>query len=58
MSGLGEFHHGEEADTKSNKVIHWVILAIVIGGIGIYVAESGFFSPQTAATAKSYPRGL
>jgi hypothetical protein len=58
MSGLGEYHHAEEAETKSNKVIHWVIAAVIVAGLGIYAMESGFFSPQTAATAKTYPRGL
>ncbi len=58
MSGLGDYHHAEEAETKNSKIIHWVILAIIVGGIGLYVAESGFFSPQTAQTAKTYPRGL
>jgi hypothetical protein len=58
MSGLGEYHHAEEAETKSNKVIHWIILAVIVGGLGIYAFESGMFSPEVAQTAKSYPRGL
>jgi hypothetical protein len=55
---LGEYHHAEEAETKNSKIIHWVIMAVIVGGIGLYVAESGFFSPQVAQTAKTYPRGL
>ena len=58
MSSLGEYHHAEEAESKSNKVIHWIIAAVIVAGLGIYAFEAGFFSPQTAATAKSYPRGL
>ena len=58
MSSLGEYHHAEEAESKSNKVIHWIIAAVIVAGLGIYAFESGFFSPQTAATAKTYPRGL
>jgi hypothetical protein len=58
MSSLGEFHHAEETETKSNKVIHWVIAAVVVGGLGLYAFESGMFSPDTTQTAKTYPRGL
>lgn len=58
MSGLGEFHHAEEAETKSNKVIHWIIALVIVAGIGIYAFESGMFSPQAAQTVKTYPRGL
>jgi hypothetical protein len=57
-NSLGEFHHAEEAETKSNKIIHWVIALVVVAGIGIYAFESGMFSPETAHTAKTYPRGL
>ncbi len=58
MSGLGEYHHAEEAEPKSSKIIHWVIALVVVAGLGIYAFESGMFSPQTSATAKTYPRGL
>jgi len=58
MSGLGEFHHAEETETKSNKVIHWIIALVIVAGIGIYAFESGMLSPQPAQAAKPYPRGL
>ena len=58
MSGLGVYQNEEEAETKNSKIIHWVIMAVIVGGIGLYVAESGFFSQQVAQTAKTYPRGL
>ncbi|MDB5734101.1 MAG: hypothetical protein JWN16_738 [Alphaproteobacteria bacterium] len=58
MSNLGEYHHAAEAETKSNKVIHWIIAAVVVGALGIYAFESGMFSPETTQTAKTYPRGL
>lgn len=58
MSGLGEFHHGEEVETKSNKVIHWIIALVIVAGIGVYAFESGMFNPQPAQANSSYPRGL
>jgi len=36
MSGLGEFHHAEEAETKSTKITHWIIFAVVIAGMGAF----------------------
>jgi cytochrome b561 len=57
-NSLGEFHHAEEAETKSNRIIHWVIALIVVAGIGVYAFESGMFNPEVAQTAKTYPRGL
>jgi hypothetical protein len=57
-NSLGEFHHAEEAETRSNRVIHWVIALVVVAGIGIYAFESGMFSSEIAHTAKTYPRGL
>lgn len=58
MSGLGEFHHAEEAETKSNKVMHWIIALVIIAGIGVYAFESGMLSPAPAQAGKTYPRGL
>ena len=57
MSDLGEYHHAEEAETKSNKLIHWIIGLVILAGVGIYALESGMFSPHTAQTT-NYPRGL
>ncbi len=36
MSGLGEFHHAEEAETKGAKITHWIILAVVVVGMGAF----------------------
>lgn len=58
MSGLGDFHHSEEAPAKSSKIASWAIIALIVGGIAAYVVESGMLSPQPAQTAKTYPRGL
>ena len=35
MSGLGEFHHAEEAETKGTKITHWIIFAVVLAGAEI-----------------------
>ncbi len=58
MSDLGQFHHAEEAETKSSKAIHWIIGLVILAGVAIYAAESGMFSSHTAQTASNYPRGL
>ena len=58
MGDLGEYHHAEEAETKSSKLIHWIIGLVILAGVGFYVLESGMFSPHTAQTATNYPRGL
>jgi hypothetical protein len=36
MSGLGEFHHTEETETKSTKITHWIILAVVVVGMAAF----------------------
>ncbi len=58
MSGLGEFHHTEEAPTKSSKITHWVILAVVVAGMVAFAASWGMFDPDVKATAQYYPRAL
>ena len=58
MSGLGDFHHGEEAEAKSSKLIHWIIGLVILAGIGAYALESGMFAPKPAQAAQNYPRGL
>jgi hypothetical protein len=58
MSGLGDFHHAEEAETKSSKTIHWIIGLVILAGVAVYAMESGLFSPHTTTTASNYPRGL
>ena len=58
MSGLGEFHHAEEAPTKSSRITHWVILAVVVAGMVAFAASWGMFNPDVKQTAQSYPRAL
>ena len=54
---LGEFHHNEEAPSKSSRMTAWIVIALIVGAIGVYVVESGILSPHPAA-ATSEPRGL
>ena len=56
MSGLGDFHHTEEAETKGTKITHWIILAVVICGMAAFAASWGMFNPDVIETAHSYPR--
>lgn len=58
MSGLGEYHHGEDAPTKSTKITHWVIFAVILAGLAAVVVGSGMFSEEVRQTAHSYPRAL
>lgn len=58
MSGLGEFHHAEETPTKSSRITHWVIFAVVIAGMLAFAASWGMFNPDVKQTAQSYPRAL
>jgi hypothetical protein len=57
MAGINEFHHAEETRDKTSKIVAWVVIALLLGGFGIYVAESGFFSPD-AQSGPTYPRAL
>lgn len=36
MSGLGEFHHAEEVETKGAKITHWIIFAVVVAAMGAF----------------------
>ncbi len=58
MSGLGEFHHNEEPESKGSKITHWIILAVVLVAMAAFAVQQGMFSPETKQTAQSYPRGL
>ena len=58
MSGLGDFHHAEEAETKGTKITHWIILDVVICGMAVFAASWGMFNPDVKQTAHSYPRAL
>ena len=58
MSSLGEFHHAEEAPSKSSKVTSWVVIALIIGAIGIYVVESGMLDSTPTPAGQSFPRGM
>ena len=56
MGWIAAVHHGRPV---SKTVARWlaVLVALLLGGFGIYVAESGFFSPS-AQSGPSYPRAL
>jgi hypothetical protein len=56
MAGLREFHHEDASRDKTTRIVAWVVIAILIGGFGVYVAESGFFNANH--TTQNYPRGL
>ena len=59
MSNLGEFHHTEEVGDKRPRIIALVVIALIIGGVAIYAAESGMLSSNAAPQAgQNYPRGM
>jgi len=58
-TGLGEFHHTEEAPTRSSRITQWAIIVLIVGGIAAYVVSSGMLSPAPATnTTQSFPRGI
>jgi hypothetical protein len=55
---LGEFHHADEARTKGSKITAWVIIALIVGAIAVYVVESGMLTNNPVQAGQSYPRGM
>ncbi len=53
MSSLGEYHHEEEKETTSHRMIGLIILAVIVLGIGGYVVASGMLNPP-AQPVKQY----
>ncbi len=58
MSGLGEFHHTEEAPSKGSKIVAWVVIALLVGGAALYVVESGMLNSAPPQAGQNYPRGM
>lgn len=58
MSSLGQFHHTEEAPSKGSRIVAWIVLALLLGGAGLYIIESGMLTSSPTQTTQSYPRGL
>jgi hypothetical protein len=58
MSSLGEFHHSEDAPSKSSKITAWVVIALIVGAIAVYVVESGMLTSHPAAAGQAFPRGM
>jgi len=58
MSSLGQFHHTEEAPSRGSRIVAWVVLAILLGGAGLYVVGSGMLTSSPTQAGQSYPRGL
>jgi hypothetical protein len=58
MSGLQEFHHSEEKPDRTQKIVTWVALALIVGGAAFYVVESGMLKPHPQQAGQPYPRGL
>ena len=58
MTGLQDFHHAEDKPDKTQKIVTWVAIALVLGGAAFYVVESGMLKPQPQQSGPSYPRGL
>jgi hypothetical protein len=58
MSSLGEFHHAEEAPSKSSRIVAWVVIALLVGAAALYVFESGMLNPAPTQVGQAYPRGM
>lgn len=58
MSSLGEFHHAEEKETTGHRLIAWIVVAVIVGALGVYVVESGLLNPAPTQTGQNFPRGL
>jgi hypothetical protein len=57
MAGLKEYHHHlDENGDKTSKIVAWVVIALLLGGFGVYVAEAGFFN--ASKNVQTYPRAL
>ena len=57
-SNLGEFHHAEDGPTLVHKIVGAIVVVLIVGGLALYVVESGMLGPHAATTGQSYPRGL
>ena len=58
MTGLQDFHHAEDKPDKTQRIATWVAIALVLGGVALYVVESGMLKPQPVKAGQNYPRGL
>ena len=56
MSGLQDYHHAEDKPDKTQRMVTWVAIVLVLGGVTFYVVESGMLNPHP--TGQTYPRGL
>jgi hypothetical protein len=57
MSGLQDYHHAEDKPDKTQRMVTWVAIVLVLGGVAFYVIETGMLSPHPQ-TGQTYPRGL
>ena len=56
MASLNEPHDTEETPNKTAMILAMVVIALLVGGIGLFVLESGLLNPAPQAT-HSLPRG-
>jgi hypothetical protein len=57
-TSLGEYHHAEDAPPKGSRIVAWVVIALIAGGIAFYVVDSGMLTQSATQTGQSFPRGL
>lgn len=59
MSSLGEFHHHtDEVEARKPRIIAWIVIALIVGGVALYAVESGMLNSNTAQAGQNYPRGM
>lgn len=56
MASMQEFHHADQSRDKTTKIVAWVVVALLLGGFGAFLATSGFFSSDLVV--QNYPRAL
>ncbi|HEX3753504.1 MAG TPA: hypothetical protein VHV26_00370 [Rhizomicrobium sp.] len=55
---LGEFHHIDDAPTKGSKITAWIVIALIVGAIAVYVVGSGVLEYHPAVAQQNFPRGM
>lgn len=57
MASLSKYHHADESRDKTSRIVAWVVIALLVAGFGIYIAEAGFFSSHNPVMM-AFPRAM
>jgi hypothetical protein len=57
VKDLGEYHWSDEPPGKTQRMMSWVVIAVILAAGAGYAVHTGMFNSHRTHATQSHPRG-